>query len=166
MAYHSKEKVSTNLWYLDTGCSNHMSGQKEEFSELDETFRGTVRFGDNSVVSAMGKGKVLVSTKNNSIHTIGDVFYVPALKTNLLSAGQLQEDGYEINIKGGVCKIRDSHLGLIAQINMSNRLVPVTSSQLYKILFFCKSERRCLVVALRFGHLNFNGLRTLHQRKW
>ncbi|KAH0665114.1 hypothetical protein KY285_026320 [Solanum tuberosum] len=58
MAYTSNEIVSTHLWYLDTNCSNHMCGQKEAFSELDESFQDTVRFGDNSMVSAMGKGKV------------------------------------------------------------------------------------------------------------
>ncbi|KAH0637018.1 hypothetical protein KY289_036933 [Solanum tuberosum] len=46
--------------------SNHMSGQKEEFSELDKTFRGTVRFGDNSVVSAMGKREVLIEKETGS----------------------------------------------------------------------------------------------------
>ncbi|KAH0696419.1 hypothetical protein KY290_013785 [Solanum tuberosum] len=58
MAYTAKEKALNDVWYLDTGCSNHMCGEKEAFSELDETFRDTVRFGDNSVVSAMGKWKV------------------------------------------------------------------------------------------------------------
>ncbi|KAH0748175.1 hypothetical protein KY290_027407 [Solanum tuberosum] len=96
MAYTANKKFFTHLWYLDSGCSNHMCGQKEAFSELDESFQDTVRFGDNSMVSAMGKGKVQVSTKNNSFHTIGEVFYVPALKTNLLSAGQLQEKRYDL----------------------------------------------------------------------
>ncbi|KAM3219163.1 hypothetical protein P3L10_023694 [Capsicum annuum] len=95
-----------------------MCRQKETFSELDETFQDIVRFKDNLVVSAQEKGKIKISTKKNSIHTIGDVFYDPALKTNLLSVGQLQENVYELNIKGGVCKIRDPRLGLIAQVNM------------------------------------------------
>lgn len=105
MAYTSRERVSANLWYLDTGYSNHMCGHKVAFSELDETFQDTVKFGDNSAVSVMGKGKVQVTTKDNSILTISNVFYVPALKTNLLSAGQLLEKRYELNIKGGVCQI-------------------------------------------------------------
>ncbi|XP_015159025.1 uncharacterized protein, partial [Solanum tuberosum] len=57
MAYTSNGKVSAHLWYLDTGCTNHMCGQKEAFSELDESFQDTVRFGNNSVVSSKGKVK-------------------------------------------------------------------------------------------------------------
>jgi hypothetical protein len=34
------------LWYLDTGATNHMTGAREAFSELNTNIRGTVRFGD------------------------------------------------------------------------------------------------------------------------
>jgi len=48
------------------------------------------------------------------------------LKTNLLSIGQLQEKGYDISIKDGVCKIQDEKLGLIAQVGMTpNRMFPL-----------------------------------------
>ena len=99
MVCYASEETRQNLWYLDTGCSNHMCVDKKAFSELDESFRNTVKFGDNSVVSVMGKGNVTLHDKDNSFHTISNVFYVPDLKTNLLSIGQLQEKGYEISIK-------------------------------------------------------------------
>ncbi|XP_059654574.1 uncharacterized protein LOC132301327 [Cornus florida] len=102
MICRAKEETNKNLWYLDTGCSNHMCGDKSTFSDLDESFRDDVKFGDNSKVSVMGKGKVAIQTKGNSIHTISNVLFVPDLKTNLLSVGQLQEKGYEISIKDGV----------------------------------------------------------------
>ena len=35
-----------NIWYLDTGASNHMCGYRELFSDLDETKQGLVTFGD------------------------------------------------------------------------------------------------------------------------
>jgi hypothetical protein len=126
MVCHVKEETQQNMWYLDTGCSNHMCGDNEAFSDLDESFRNFVKFGDNSMVSVMGKGKVIVQTKENSTHTIANVLFVPELKTNLLSVGQLQEKGYEIYIKDGVCQIQDAKLGLIAQVNMTaNRMFPL-----------------------------------------
>ncbi|KAH9735189.1 hypothetical protein KPL71_017659 [Citrus sinensis] len=124
MACHTKEESHQNLWYLDTGCSNHMCGDKSAFSDLDETFRNTVKFGDDSTVSVMGKGRVAIQTKESS-HSISNVLFVPELKTNLLSVGQLQEKGYEISIKEGVCRIHDEKLGLIAQVKMTaNRMFP------------------------------------------
>ncbi|OMO52806.1 Integrase, catalytic core [Corchorus capsularis] len=63
MVCHVKEETQSNMWYLDSGCSNHMSGDKEAFSKLDESFRSTVKLGDNSKVSIMGKGKSCFSAQ-------------------------------------------------------------------------------------------------------
>ena len=38
-------------WYLDSGASNHMTGSKAAFSELDDDVTGTVKFGDGSRVA-------------------------------------------------------------------------------------------------------------------
>ena len=82
MVCYASEQTRQNMWYLDTGFSNHICGDKKAFSELDESFRNTVKFGDNYVVSVMGKGNVTLHDKDNSFHTISNVFYVPDLKTN------------------------------------------------------------------------------------
>ena len=60
MACHTIEENHQNLWYIDTGCSNHMCGSKSIFSKLDESFQTTVRFGDNSKFSIMGKGDIQI----------------------------------------------------------------------------------------------------------
>ena len=38
-------------WYMDSGASNHMTGSKAYFSELDDDVTGTVKFGDGSRVA-------------------------------------------------------------------------------------------------------------------
>jgi hypothetical protein len=48
-----------NLWYLDNGASNHMTGDLSKFKEIDHGVVGKVRFGDGSAVEIMGKGSVL-----------------------------------------------------------------------------------------------------------
>ena len=40
-----------SLWYLDTGATNHMSGAREVFTELDTGIRGLVHFGDSSTAA-------------------------------------------------------------------------------------------------------------------
>ncbi|KAA3486842.1 Retrovirus-related Pol polyprotein from transposon TNT 1-94 [Gossypium australe] len=139
MACHVKEETQKNLWYLDIGCSNHMSDDKSVFSVLDEFIRDNVKFGDDSKVSVMGKGEVTIQTKSNVVHTISNVLFAPDLKTNLLSIGQLQKKGYEISIKDGVCRIQDEKLGLIAQVDMTpNRMFPL---YLHTVTNSCFSTR-------------------------
>ncbi|KAK0583215.1 hypothetical protein LWI29_034678 [Acer saccharum] len=107
-------------WFLDTGYSNHMCGRKEMFSKLDETFTSEVKFGNNSNVLVMGKGKISISLKDGSKNTISEVLFVPSLQQNLLSVGQLSEKGYDMRIYRGVCTINDEQKGLIAKGSSSN----------------------------------------------
>lgn len=87
----------------------------------------------------MGKGRVTIQTKGDSTQTISNVLLIPNLKTNLLSVGQLQEKGYEVSIKGGVCRIQDAKLGLIAQVNMmANPMFPL---YLHNITHSCFSAK-------------------------
>ena len=115
MAVHV-EKVSDQqaLWYVDTGCSNHMTRSKSSFTYLNESFRTTVSFGDLSTVNVIGKGNINFRTKNGCVEIISNVFYVPALKSNLLSVGQLLEKGYVIILMNDACEISDSSKGIIA----------------------------------------------------
>ena len=48
-----------NIWYLDNGASNHMTGNRHYFKALDETITGKVRFGDDSRIDIKGKGSIL-----------------------------------------------------------------------------------------------------------
>ena len=107
MAVEDAKDSEAEIWYVDTGCSNHMSGSKSSFSYLNKDFHSTVNFGDCSIIKVMGKGDIKMKTKNGFVETISNVLYVPNLKNNLLSAGQLQEKGYEIFISKGTCEIFD-----------------------------------------------------------
>ena len=37
-------------WYLDNDASNHMTGDRKKFMELDTKVTGNVRFGDDTKV--------------------------------------------------------------------------------------------------------------------
>ncbi|KAF1885917.1 hypothetical protein Lal_00049321, partial [Lupinus albus] len=72
-------------WYLDSGCSRHMTGDRSNFLDLSLKGKGYVTYGDNN------KGKILgTGTVGNSSHTqIENVLYVEGLEHNLLSISQL-----------------------------------------------------------------------------
>ena len=50
------EESNKDVWYLDSGFSNHMSGNKEMFSSIDESVKSEVRMGNKNKVTVMGKG--------------------------------------------------------------------------------------------------------------
>ena len=45
-------------WYLDS-ASNHMTGSKASFSELNDDVTGTVKFGDGSRVAIQRRGTII-----------------------------------------------------------------------------------------------------------
>jgi len=91
------QTAQEDIWFLDSSCSNHMSGNKAAFCELNETFRETIKLGNNTKMTVFGKERVRLHL-NDSNFMITDVFYVPKLKNNLLSIRQLQEHGFAILI--------------------------------------------------------------------
>ena len=46
-------------WHLDSGASNHMTGSKAAFSELDGNVTGTVKFGGGSRVAIRGRDTII-----------------------------------------------------------------------------------------------------------
>ncbi|XP_052193895.1 uncharacterized protein LOC127802223 [Diospyros lotus] len=119
MAYSGVDIESSFTWYLDTGASNHMCGRKEFFAELNEEFSGTITFGDLSQRSVKGKGKILLQLKTGGRSYISDVYYVPEMKNNILSLGQLLERVYDIQMRGDTLSMFDKNYVLVAAIKMA-----------------------------------------------
>ena len=77
-----------NLWYLDNRASNHMSGNRLFFHTMDEKITGKVRFGDDSHVDIKGKGSIPFVFSGGAKKILNNVYYIPALKSNIVSLGQ------------------------------------------------------------------------------
>ncbi|GJX94183.1 hypothetical protein Tco_0348769 [Tanacetum coccineum] len=72
--------VEIVLWYLDSGCSKHMTGQHDKLINFVSKFIGTVKFGNDHFAAIMGYedlqiGNILISR----------VYYVEGLGHNLFS---------------------------------------------------------------------------------
>lgn len=52
-----------DVWFLDSGCSNHMCENKKWFLDLNEEFRKSVKLGNNSKMDVLGKGKIRMQMK-------------------------------------------------------------------------------------------------------
>ena len=163
MASTNSMKGKHNEWFLDSGCSNHMSGNKNWFTQLDEEFRHRVKLGNDTRIAVMGKGSVrlVVSGVTN---VISHVYYVPELKNNLLSLGQLQEKGLSINIQHNKCTIMHPKRGQIMEVNMSSSRMFVLTATMVSVNTTCFQatlEQNSQLWHNGLGHLSYDGLKTL-----
>lgn len=93
-----------------------MTGVRSFFSNLDTGIRGTVRFGNGSVVDIKGRETILFSCKNGEHQELADVYLIPKLTANIISLGQLDEDRYKVLIEDGILRIWDQRRRLLAKV--------------------------------------------------
>ena len=91
------------LWYLDSGCSRHMIGNKALFKKLFEGKIGTVMFGDESKFVIRGTGTVDIL----GLLVFENVWYVDGLKANLLNISQICDNGLNVLFTKYECEILD-----------------------------------------------------------
>ncbi|KAL4388255.1 hypothetical protein GQ457_09G011180 [Hibiscus cannabinus] len=84
--YHNyKNKGSGDVWYLDNGANNHMTGHREKFQELDDGVTGKVRFYDGSTIQIMGKGTFVFECKNGDQKALQEEYYISKLFSNIIN---------------------------------------------------------------------------------
>ncbi|KAF8783882.1 hypothetical protein HU200_000329 [Digitaria exilis] len=149
-------------WYLDSGASNHMTGNREAFSELNTGIVGTVKFGGNSVVDICGRGTILFQCKTGEHHALIDVYFIPKLLSNIVSIGQLDECRCQVLIEGGVLRIRDRERRLLAKVERTkNRLYILELRVARPVCLAARKDDEAWRWHARFGHISFDALASL-----
>jgi hypothetical protein len=158
---------TSNVWYLDNGVSNHMTGDRGKFLELDLKIAGKVRFGDGSAVDIVGKGSVLFQCKNSSDQwLLHDVFYIPKLKANLVSLGQLTETCHRINLDDDWLEVVDKVSGkLIMKVYRSvNRMYKIELQLAKPACLMGSIDEPAWLWHARLGHVNFKAMKMLVEK--
>ncbi|KAJ4754257.1 polyprotein [Rhynchospora pubera] len=167
MAYTKEEVDSSSIWFLDSGCSNHMTCHKHLFEDLDTSHKLKVRLGDDKSIQVEGKGTIAVRNNNSGMKYLHNVYFIPQLSQNLLSIGQLMESGYSILFEGSTCLIKESETNkLIAEVTMAtNKLFPLEISGVREKALAMKELNQSELWHLRYGHLYVKGLKLLNQKQ-
>ena len=81
-------------WILDSDASLHLSPSKALFQNFKSRNFGKVYLADNKALEIEGNGDVCIKTTSGNQWTLEDVRYIPELKKNMISVGQLDSTGY------------------------------------------------------------------------
>nr|GMC60538.1 uncharacterized protein LOC109187072 [Ipomoea batatas] len=102
MIFITESGKDTSVWYFDSGCSRHMTGNPNNLENIHYKSEGHVTFGDGE------KGQIIASGTLN-VHVLPrlpKVFLIQGLKANLISISQLCEDELKVEFSKEDCKMR------------------------------------------------------------
>ncbi|KAJ9561516.1 hypothetical protein OSB04_006676 [Centaurea solstitialis] len=146
------------IWYLDSGCSRHMTGSKFVLSNYREERGPAVTFGGNGKGQTRGYG-----TLTNGVTTFKRVAYVEGLMHNLLSISQLCDKNHKVSFSKKMCKVKNRRKEVI--------LTGVRHADIYIINMNTSTDNFCFVSRAssdtnwlwhkRLSHLNFKTLNQL-----
>ncbi|GAA0156043.1 hypothetical protein LIER_13627 [Lithospermum erythrorhizon] len=86
-------------WYLDSGCSRHMTGRKSNLTNIKELSGNYVTFGGGAKGKITGKGTLKVE----GLPDLQDVLLVDGLTVNLISISQLCDEGMKVIFSKDKC---------------------------------------------------------------
>ncbi|KAJ9561670.1 hypothetical protein OSB04_006830 [Centaurea solstitialis] len=146
------------IWYLDSGCSRHMTGLKSVLTNYREERGPAVTFGGNGKGQTRGYG-----TLTNGVTTFKRVAYVEGLMHNLLSISQLCDKNHKVSFSKKKCKVKNRRKEVI--------LTGVRHADIYIINMNTSTDNFCFVSRAssdtnwlwhkRLSHLNFKTLNQL-----
>jgi hypothetical protein len=83
-----------NVWYVDSGASNHMTSRGEWFRDTkDLKTPSFVETGDDTTHPITQIGKVPLSMQDGQMKYLKDVLHVPTITKKLVSISQMVEQG-------------------------------------------------------------------------
>ncbi|RVX07359.1 Retrovirus-related Pol polyprotein from transposon TNT 1-94 [Vitis vinifera] len=100
-------KVDSPLddWILDSGASFHTTPHREIIQNYVAGDFGKVYLADGSALDVVGLGDVRISLPNGSVWLLEKVRHILDLRRNLISVGQLDDEGHAILFVGGTWKV-------------------------------------------------------------
>lgn len=111
-----QSKREDGMWYLDDRASNHMTGERSYFSELNENIKGRVNFGYGSCVDISGKGWILFEAETREHKLLTDIYSIPELRSNILSLWQAIEQGFDVKMRDNYLTLKDPNRRLLVKV--------------------------------------------------
>ncbi|KAJ9541062.1 hypothetical protein OSB04_027568 [Centaurea solstitialis] len=145
---------ASHKWYLDSGCSKHMTGRKEILSNYKEEYGGSVKFGNNELAPVVGQGDIVCKDI-----TIKNVAHVVGLNHNLFSIGKFCDKDLEVYFKKRRCVVRTEEGKELLVASRRTNLYTIRLQHKLQCSSSCLITRSSLRQAVlwhkRLSHLNF-----------
>ena len=92
-------------WVLDSRVSFHTTLHQEIIQDYVGDDFGKVYLVDGETLYVVGMGDIQILLHNGTVWLLWKVLHIPDLKRNLISIGQLDDEGHAILFVGGMQKV-------------------------------------------------------------
>ena len=89
----ASQQATKDEWVLDSGCTFHITPNKDVLFDLEDIEGGKVLMGNNTISEIKGIGKIRIMNDDGSSEILTDVRYMPTMGRNLISYGLLEKMG-------------------------------------------------------------------------
>ncbi|GJX31745.1 integrase, catalytic region, zinc finger, CCHC-type containing protein [Tanacetum coccineum] len=156
----AKLVVQIVLWYLDYGCSKHMTGNRSQLINFVHKFLETIRFGNDQIAKIMGYSDYQLGNV-----TILQVYYVDGLEHNLLFVGQFCDSNLEVAFWKHTCYVRNLDGTDLISGSKDTNLYTISLDDMLHSSPICllskASKTKSWLWHRRLSHLNFGTLNQL-----
>ncbi|GAU25674.1 hypothetical protein TSUD_266010 [Trifolium subterraneum] len=160
------ETAESMVWYFDIGCSNHMTGNKSILTDFNKCLNTRIKLANGNFIAVEGMGNVVIQRSNGKKAVIEKVLYVPGMKCNLMSVGQLFGKGFKVVFEGETLKLFDSKQRLILKTAQSQNRTFKTQVKTIEVECLATSteDKESDLWHIRYDHLNFKSLSMLNSK--
>nr|GEV48375.1 integrase, catalytic region, zinc finger, CCHC-type, peptidase aspartic, catalytic [Tanacetum cinerariifolium] len=157
------EVVQIVLWYLDSGCSKHMTGDRSRLMNFVKKFNGIVRFRNDHFGAIMGYEDYVIG---NSV--ISRVYYVEGLGHNLFSVRQFCDLDLEVAFRKHSCYVRDTDGVELIKGSRGSNVYTISIEDVMKPSPVCllskASKNKSWLWHRHLNHLNFGTSMILQEK--
>jgi hypothetical protein len=146
-------------WVLDSGASFHTTAIREILENYVSGDFGKVYLADGTALDVVGIGNVKIRIHADSVWKLQKVRHVPELKKNLISVGQLDDEGHGIHFHGGKWKV-SMGARIIALGEKTGTLYMTTDMR--DTIAIADASAEADLWHQRLGHMSEKGLKVMH----
>ncbi|GJX12476.1 retrovirus-related pol polyprotein from transposon TNT 1-94 [Tanacetum coccineum] len=160
---YKRTVVQIVLWYLDSGCSKHMTGNRSRLKNFVKKFIGTVRFENDHFDAIMGYRDYMIGDS-----MISSVYYVEGLGHNLFSVGQFYDSDLEVAFRKYSCYVRNEYGVDLLKGSHGLNLYTISDEDMIKSSSICllskASKNKSWLWYRRLNPLNFGTINDLARK--
>ncbi|XP_077246057.1 uncharacterized protein LOC143885902 [Tasmannia lanceolata] len=142
-------------WWIDTGASRHIAGDKNLFKHYEVVGDGMLLYmGNSSSTKVIGNGTIELKFTSEKVITLKDVLHVPDIRKNLVSGALLSKHGFKmvfeadkfILSKNGMFVGKGYFVNGMFKLSIENEIISAYIAESFDLWH------------QRLGHVNYNSI--------